>query len=113
MASELEGRTVRARRIPTVDCLRGVAALAVCCAHSLVFGSWKSAAEYGWLGVYVFFVVSGFIVPYSLAHSGYTLRFYAKFLAKRLIRLDPPYLVSILAAILLQYASYEFPQFRG
>jgi len=38
---------------------------------------------------------------------------YPRFLAKRLVRLDPPYLISIAAAIALHYVSYLFPQFRG
>jgi peptidoglycan/LPS O-acetylase OafA/YrhL len=102
-----------ADHITTIDCLRGIAALAVCCCHLLAIGAWKSTVEYGWLGVYVFFVVSGFIVPYSLARGGYALAAYPRFLAKRIARLDPPYLVSIALTILLHYISYQFPQFKG
>ena len=103
----------KAYHVPVVDCLRGVAALAVCCCHLLAVGAWKSTTEYGWLGVYVFFVVSGFIVPYSLARGQYTLLSYPRFLAKRITRLDPPYFAAIVLAIALQYISYQFPQFKG
>ena len=48
----------------SVDCLRGIAALAVCCCHAITQGPLSSAAHYGWLGVYVFFVVSGFVIPF-------------------------------------------------
>ena len=57
----------------TVDCLRGLAAFAVMCYHftngeptilppSLI----RSTGAFGHLGVEVFFVVSGFVLPYAL-----------------------------------------------
>jgi len=55
----------------------------------------------GWVGVEVFFVISGFVIPYSLARSGYRIRNFGRFLLKRIIRLDPPYIVSIVASISL------------
>lgn len=51
----------------------------------------------------VFFVISGFVIPYSLYQARYQLRSYSSFIAKRLVRLDPPYLVSILLLIALAY----------
>ena len=56
---------------------------------------------WGWAGVEVFFVISGFIIPFTLWQSGYRLKNYARFILKRIIRLDPPYLLSILLAIAL------------
>jgi peptidoglycan/LPS O-acetylase OafA/YrhL len=106
-------RTQTAEHLSTVDALRGLAALAVCCCHVFVVGGWKSITTYGWLGVYVFFVVSGFIVPYSLARGQYIFRDYPRFIAKRITRLDPPYIVSMFLAIALHYISYQFPQFQG
>lgn len=85
--------------------LRGVASLAVCWFHltSFTYASpdgWfysplRRTGVYGWLGVEVFFVISGFVIPYSLHRAGYRLAFYPSFILKRLIRLDPPYIVSI------------------
>jgi peptidoglycan/LPS O-acetylase OafA/YrhL len=42
-----------------------------------------------WLGVDVFFVISGFVAPYSIASgfSGYTLREFPRFIARRPISL--------------------------
>ena len=97
----------------SIDCLRGIAAFVVCCCHAIKQGPLSSSTHYGWLGIYVFFVVSGFVIPFSLWRANYTVGAYPRFLAKRLVRLDPPYLVSIAVAIALHYVSYLSPGFRG
>ena len=96
-----------------IDSLRGTASFAVCCCHLAGTGLLKPATNYGWLGVYVFFVVSGFIIPYSLFRAGYTPTAYPKFLLKRVARLDPPYIISIILAVALHFISYQFRQFSG
>ena len=68
---------------------------------------------YGWLGVEVFFVISGFIVPYAMLRAGYTLSAWPTFMVKRLVRLEPPYLVSIVVVMLLGIASTMAPGFQG
>ncbi len=68
----------------------------------------------GWLGVDIFFVVSGFVIPYSLERSGYQLRpDYLRFLLKRLLRLHPAYLASIVLALAVTYVSAALPIFQG
>lgn len=67
----------------------------------------------GWAGVEIFFVISGFIITYAMYHGGYTLARVHKFLAKRLIRLEPPYIVSILMVLALMYISTLSPHYRG
>jgi peptidoglycan/LPS O-acetylase OafA/YrhL len=68
---------------------------------------------YGRYGVDVFFVISGFIVPYAMARAGYTLGVWPRFIARRLIRLEPPYLVSIAAVIVIGLAASLTPWFKG
>jgi peptidoglycan/LPS O-acetylase OafA/YrhL len=88
-------------KIGIVNALRGFAALAVCWFH-FTFGQnhWlKASGSYGWLGVEVFFVISGFIIPYSLYQYRYSIRDYFRFVAKRLARLHPPYLASIAVVV--------------
>jgi peptidoglycan/LPS O-acetylase OafA/YrhL len=90
----------------TVDSLRGLAAFAVVWFHFtngdkdfLPAGWLKASGHYGWLGVEIFFVISGFIVPWSLWRSHYRFADYPRFLLKRLIRLHPPYLVAVAISV--------------
>jgi peptidoglycan/LPS O-acetylase OafA/YrhL len=109
-------------RVETVQSLRGLAALAVALFHF----SWGNPAFYvppflkaisagGWRGVEVFFVISGFILPYSLWRAGYRLMpsDFCRFLWKRVVRLEPPYFVTIAAILLLGYLSARAPGYRG
>jgi len=82
-------------RLENIDVLRGIASLAVCWFHltnSYAQGSVAQlSGQYGWLGVEVFFVLSGFIIPHAMYSSNYELRSGWKiYIAKRLLRLDPP-----------------------
>lgn len=72
-----------------------------------------AAGRPGWAGVDVFFVISGFIIPYSLLRSNYRIINYPTFLIRRIVRLDPPYLVSLVFIILLGYISSRTPGFAG
>lgn len=109
-----------AHRIETVDALRGLAALAVAWFHftnggSLLPDGWlKASGSHGWLGVEVFFVLSGFVLPYSLHQGRYLVRRDAgRFLLKRLIRLEPPYLCAVALVVILAYVSAAMPGYRG
>src|SRR5947209_2252350 len=92
-----------ADRVEVVDGLRGLASLAVCWYHlvyanhafaggGLVAAVLRDSARNAWVGVEVFFVISGFVIPLALYRSGYTPRRFGTFMLKRIIRLDPPYL---------------------
>lgn len=103
------------KRIEVLDFLRAVASLSVAWFHFAKLldpGALHTAGTYGKLGVQVFFVISGFIIPYSLHRSGYELRWYPTFILKRIIRLDPPYLVTIALIILLGYGGAFLPLAR-
>ncbi len=105
-------------RIEIVELLRGLAALAVTVFHlsnTAPDGLVRWGGAYGWLGVDIFFVISGFVVPYSIAHgfAGYTLRDFPRFIARRLLRLEPPYLASIALGLVLWHLSTLAPGFYG
>lgn len=63
----------------------------------------------------VFFVVSGFIIPYSIwrSYEKFTLRDFPGYMTRRLTRLEPPYMASILLVLLLWQASSLAPNFAG
>ena len=96
-----------ADRMTTVDGLRAIAALAVILPHAWIL--FRDATEHpgplasfiffvrvqGTLGVQVFFVLSGFVIAYTLREARVTGRYWLRFLARRSIRLDPPYWASI------------------
>lgn len=106
--------------IPVLDGLRALAALSVCLYHFVctVIGFISSETvlnvfNYGKYGVQLFFVISGLVIPWSLYHSNYKLASYPKFLLKRFIRLEPPYVVMILVAIVYTYVRTMSPYYNG
>jgi len=102
-------------KITSLAILRGIAVLAVCFCH---FGKPLShgpvlpdifawLGEYGQYGVHIFFVISGFVIPYSLYRAKYEINDYFRFLYKRFLRLHPPYLVGLAITLMLAAASYH------
>jgi len=102
--------------LKVIDCLRGIAALSVCIFHFVLghgdylnaYPTLKSVSSFGWLGVEMFFVISGFVIPYSMAKYDYNFGKFWFFLKKRIFRIEPPYLISVLVAFLLLWASSIF-----
>ena len=108
--------TPSGRRIAVIEAMRGIASIAVACFHlSLPFSSALPATlkAYGWLGVDVFFVISGFVIPLSLYGRSYEVRNFPNFLLRRLVRLEPPYIASLLLTIALWHLSALAPGFGG
>ena len=105
------------KRIYSLDLLRGLASLGVCWFHLTsfhyptpdgpIYHLVRASGAHGWLGVEVFFVISGFVIPYSLNRVGYKVKGYLTFILKRVLRLDPPYLITIALILVLAYA-YAF-----
>lgn len=97
-------------RLAVLDALRGVAALWVGLFHFTGNGAFnrgfpadmplKWLGTYGWQGVYVFFVISGFILPWTMDRSGYRWRDFGRLVWKRVLRLHPLYLISVAAMLL-------------
>jgi len=54
----------------------------------------------GWLGVPLFFIISGYVISLSLFGRERNVRTSSRFLAKRIVRLSPPYLLAILVVVL-------------
>ena len=90
--AESPARLARVRTFHTLDALRGVAAIVVLQFHAAFFFGLAPPAE-GYLAVDLFFVMSGFIIAYRYDEDlrrGLRVR---DFLALRLIRLYPLFLL--------------------
>ncbi len=97
-----EGR--RHERLEALDGIRGIAVLAVLLFHcSLQLpGLWRVAGSWGWMGVDLFFVLSGFLITGILLDArGAPSRFYyGGFYVRRLLRIAPAFVVLMLALLL-------------
>lgn len=99
-------------RFRTIDGLRGIAALAVVLYHlnaaaRLTFEDWLPGwldwlLRQGFLGVDIFFVLSGFVIAYSVRRADPSLRYLGLFAVRRSIRLDPPYWTAMFLEIAVQ-----------
>jgi exopolysaccharide production protein ExoZ len=92
-------------KILSIQYLRGLAALGVVLFHysaSLpIYPFLKAIFNFGQTGVHVFFLISGFIIVYSLKKEKYKINQFFTFLLKRSIRIDPSYYVTVLLAFTL------------
>jgi peptidoglycan/LPS O-acetylase OafA/YrhL len=101
-----------------VEVLRGIAAFSVMWFH-LTNGNpsflpsnslLKASGAYGYLGIQLFFVISGFIIPYSMSLRNYRIDTDGlSFLGRRFVRIEPAYLVSVVLMVVLQIASALTP----
>lgn len=93
------------KRLINIDILRGIAAISVTYFHLSATLSKEIAktGSYGFLGVEIFFVVSGFILPYSMHMNNYRVSGFFRLLGKRIVRIDPPYFLMILITLVLMY----------
>ncbi|HEY3965564.1 MAG TPA: acyltransferase [Planctomycetaceae bacterium] len=100
-------------RATYIDALRGIAALGVAFYHIARYGPLNDRArlvlpavvlemiDHGWVGVQVFFVISGFVIAYSVRNARVTPGFLANYALRRAVRLDPPYWTTIAFVLLL------------
>ena len=80
------------RHFPALDGLRGIAILLVIAHHAALFGS-------GWIGVDVFFVLSGYLITGILVRAKAEPHYFRNFWARRALRILPACVVFL--AILL------------
>lgn len=123
MFKSLEIHTESSRRLEFLDGLRGIAALAVIFFHfngtikdhgiEIIPSPINFLAELGHYGVQIFFVLSGFVIAYSLRNEWISPSFCGRFFLKRSLRLDPPYWAVIGLMLLLNILGNVFFDKKG
>lgn len=110
---------IRPERLPMADILRGLAALWVFLFHIKEGKHIKKLEETipnfimesvfgaGHFGVAVFFVLSGLVIAQSASRCGASVSNAKYFLIRRIIRLCPPYYLSIVVALLFLFLKSE------
>jgi peptidoglycan/LPS O-acetylase OafA/YrhL len=111
-APEREGEVVDDRaHLPALDGLRGIAVLLVVMLHltmqihkpsGLTFVL-KRVFFYGWSGVDLFFVLSGFLITGILADAKGTTNYFRVFYARRMLRILPLYYGALLVVFVTPY----------
>ncbi len=89
--------------LPELDGLRGLAILAVVIYHCrpLLMGTWLfSVAQWGWAGVDLFFVLSGFLITTNLLAARDKPHYFHNFHARRALRIWPVYLLVLVIVYL-------------
>ncbi len=93
--------------IPIINSLRGLASVFVCIYHLIGQPKYflentyiNKIAHFGSFGVQIFFVITGIVIPIALISGKYTYNLFGKFILKRIIRIEPPYLFSILIIVI-------------
>jgi len=113
------------RHIPVLDGVRGLAILGVCVFHMTVMEPvsradrvWVQICSFGWTGVDLFFVLSGFLITGILLEAKGREHYFRNFYARRVLRIFPLYYcvvaVSLLVLPHIQHAKAEhFARIRG
>jgi peptidoglycan/LPS O-acetylase OafA/YrhL len=105
--------------MPELDTLRGIAVLGVFFLHAfswqyggLHFGAlgrfFLAATQPGWIGVNLFFVLSGFLITGILLDSKGNPHSYRRFYTRRALRILPAYYALLLLLLLLHSSSFGF-----
>ncbi|MFM8581729.1 MAG: acyltransferase family protein, partial [Planctomycetaceae bacterium] len=102
------GEVARAAgRLLAIDGLRGLACLGVAVYHLTRYGATAEiaregipaalawVADHGWVGVQMFFVISGFVIAHTLRDAVVDGWYVGNYALRRSLRLDPPYWVTI------------------
>lgn len=97
---------------PVINLLRGIAALLVSIYHFTNFSSQNEMlfkdhqwliklGEIGFQGVFIFFVISGVVIPVSMYSGGFKLSGFPRFIARRWVRIEIPYIATIGLVLLI------------
>jgi peptidoglycan/LPS O-acetylase OafA/YrhL len=116
----IQGRT----HFIALDGLRGAAVLLVILHHGIVVSSGGSRdglyqlAAFGWVGVDLFFVLSGFLITGILCDTRKERNYFGKFYIRRALRIFPLYYAALLALLICLplmdlRSGMEFRRYQG
>ena len=106
MQNSKTNSSIRNVHIPELDGFRGIAILSVLFYHLFWFtspgGSWSGLpfalwkiTQIGWVGVNLFFVLSGFLISRILIHQKNEPYYFSRFYKRRALRILPLYLLTL------------------
>jgi peptidoglycan/LPS O-acetylase OafA/YrhL len=105
------------KHLYSLDMLRGLVAVLVCLYHftqgfldenHII----RTLFSRGYLGVEIFFVISGFVIPFTMFKSDYEYKDAGSFMLRRLARIEPPYWCSIALIFIGDYLSTFFHHYK-
>ena len=106
-------RTLKKPYYPGLDGLRGLAILMVVLLHNFDFTNYFF---FGWLGVDLFFVLSGFLITDILLNTIHTSHFLRNFYIRRILRIFPIYYLTLFICLLIipliSYSAFDFHYYK-
>ncbi|QEE30873.1 acyltransferase [Terriglobus albidus] len=108
------------QHMPGLDVLRGIAVLVVVLYHGLYWGplvtppphtAWSRLSSFftfGWLGVFLFFVLSGFLITGILLDTKDSPSYWRSFYIRRALRILPAFLVVVFLIKVAEHASWPY-----
>lgn len=119
MTAHCESDPVVRRNMPELDTLRGLAVLFVFLYHGLFWSipgealtpnarEMTKVFRYGWSGVQLFFVLSGFLITTILIRARDSRRYYRNFYIRRALRILPAFLLLVAALFATRLISWKY-----
>jgi peptidoglycan/LPS O-acetylase OafA/YrhL len=99
-------KNLRREYYPGLDGLRGIAILLVVFYHNFGFSNYFF---FGWLGVDLFFVLSGFLITDLLLKTFHSPNYLKNFYVKRVLRIFPLYYFSLVLFLIILPLIKNFP----
>lgn len=103
------------QRLIALDGVRGLAVTLLVLSHFMISKEWESTDTWkivhgGWLGVDLFFVLSGFLITGILIDTRDKATYFGSFFKRRLLRIFPLYYFCLLIALFCVYFIEKAPE---